>query len=167
MKTNFRALGWIMCIVVLGCVGTDFDKGTPIAELSLVQASTHTGEVHLAEGTADIVVAVRDGKCHPVNAETRISVAITGQGSVIESSMKLGDLTWAYAEGSCDAYGYAYDAATRLSKKFKLKRGDYKIDVEVRPGSPEQRTAMIWIIYGGRAPTTKMFPSLSTGKPLP
>jgi hypothetical protein len=133
------------------------DKGRPIAELSFAQSSTQATQIDLAEGSAEIVIAIREGKCRPVNEHTIVEIALTGHGISINRSMRMGDLTWAYAQGSCDAYGYLYDSSAGLSKNFDVKSDSYKVVVRVRPGSPEQRMASLWMIYGGRPPTTRMF----------
>jgi hypothetical protein len=146
------------CVLILGCAGVDLDKGTRIAEVPMAEVSMRTVQVRLPEGNADIVLAVRDGKCNPVNPATTIEVTISGPGVSDKRVMKASDLSWAFAEGSCDAYGYVYDTAARLSKKIALADGDYRVVVNVHPGAPDPRTAAIWAIYGGRAPTTRMFP---------
>jgi hypothetical protein len=154
---------WVVgaCSVVLAaCVlGADFNKGRAIAELPLGAESTVERKVDLAEGSADLVIAVRDGRCHAVDKRTTVDVTMTGMGMSIKRSMRLGELTWAYAEGSCDAYGYMYDSVVGLSKKLRVSSGDYQFVIRTRPGpSEESRIGTLWIIYGGRAPTTRMFP---------
>jgi hypothetical protein len=156
-----RTVGLTLLVVLSACASRDLDKGTRIAELSFAESSTQTNLVQLADGVADLVVAVPNGHCRPVNEETTVDVAISGPSLPIQQSMKMGELTWAYAEGSCDAYGYVYEAATRLSKKFDVTRGKHNVRVQLMLGMPEQRTATLWIIYGGRAPTTRMFPGKS------
>jgi hypothetical protein len=158
MKIIRRAAAIGACVFIFGCAGVDLDKGTRLAEVRLAEVSTRTVQVRLPEGNADIVLAVRDGKCTPVNPATSVDVAISGPGVSDKWVMKAADLSWAFAEGSCDAYGYIYDTATRLSKKIALADGDYRVVVNVHPGAPDPRTAAIWAIYGGRAPTTRMFP---------
>jgi hypothetical protein len=157
-----QVAGWLTVtwsVVLAACVlGADFDKGRAIAELPLGAASSVERKVALAEGTADLVIAVRDGRCRPVDKRTTVDVTMTGMGLSIERSMTIGELTWAYAEGSCDAYGYMYDSSAGLSKKVSVGRGDYQFVIRTRPGSSdESRMATLWIIYGGRAPTTRMF----------
>jgi hypothetical protein len=154
-----------MCSAVLtGCIlGTDFDKGLALAELPLGKASTVEREVNLAEGSADLVIAVRDGRCRPVDKVTTLDVTITGPGGSIERSMNIGELTWAYAEGSCDSYGYLYDPSVGLSKKIDVRSGKYRLVARVRPGGADElRIGTLWVIYGGRVPTTRMFPGPST-----
>ena len=145
--------------MLLGCASVDLDKGRPIAEVSFAQSSAHTTQVDLAEGSAEIVIAVRGGKCNPVSQETIVDVSLKGHGLSIDRSMRMGDMTWAYADGSCDAYGYLYDSSKGVSRPFDIKRATYEVVVRVRPASPEQRMVSVWTIYGGRAPTTKMFPA--------
>jgi hypothetical protein len=149
-------------IALSGCVvGADFDKGVSLAELPLGQASKFERQVSLAEGSADLVIAVGDGICRPVDQGTTVDITMTGMGMSIERSMKMGELAWAYAKESCDAYGYLYDPSAGLSKKFDVRPGRYQLVTRVRPaGSEESRVGTLWIIYGGRAPTTRMFPAL-------
>jgi hypothetical protein len=148
-------------VVLSGCIlGADFDKGLALAELPLGHASKFERQVDLTEGSADLVIAVRDGRCRPVDRGTTLDVTMRGMGVSIETSMNIGELTWAYAEGSCDAYGYSYDPSAGLSKKFDFRHGEYELVTRVRPGSSEElRVGTLWIIYGGRAPTTRMFPA--------
>ena len=152
-----------LCSVALaGCsiLGADFDKGIALQEIPLGKTSRLERQVALADGRADLVVAVRDGRCKPVDGSTTLDVTMAGADGSITRSMKMGDLTWSYAEGSCDAYGYQYDASVGLSQKFNVRGGSYHLTTQLHPGNPaESRTGTLWIIYGGRAPTTRMFSS--------
>jgi hypothetical protein len=152
-----RSLTSLVTAAVLGCASADFDKGRLIADLSFAQDSALTTQVDLAGGIVEIVVAVPDGKCKPVNPDSVIKIAITGPDISADRFMKMGDLTWAYAQGSCDAYGYLYDVSKGISKPFAIEGGVYEVAIRVRPGSPEDRVVSVWTIFGGRAPTTRMF----------
>lgn len=166
-KMTTQLSKWVALVcsgVLAGCIlGADFDKGLALGELPLGKASKFERQVDLAAGSADLVIAVRDGRCKPVDKGTTIDTTLTGAGGSIERSMNIGELTWAYAEGSCDAYGYLYDPSVGLSKKFDVRGGKYQLVTRVRPGSSdESRIGTLWIIYGGRAPTTRMFPAPPT-----
>jgi|RhiMethySRZTD1v2_1073278.scaffolds.fasta_scaffold222185_3 hypothetical protein len=157
-----KALVSVCLAGLTGCsiFGANFDKGQALLELSFGKASRLERDVALAEGRADLVIAVRDGKCRPVENETTLDVTLTGMDVSINRSMRMGELTWAYAEGSCDAYGYLYDASVGLSRKFDVRSGTYRLITQVHSGNAaESRTGTLWIIYGGRAPTTRMFSS--------
>ena len=143
--------------MLMGCASVDLDKGREIAKLSLGESSAHSIQVDLPEGSAEVVIAVADGKCNPVNEDTTVDIALRSNGLSINRTMRMGDLTWAYAVESCDAYGYLYDASRGVSKPFEVRSASYEAVIRVRPGIPEQRMASVWMIYGGRAPLIRMF----------
>ena len=72
--------------------------------------------------------------------------------------MRISQLTWSYAEGSCDAYGYLYDESTGNARKFEIATDatEASVEIEVQAGGPS-RPATVWLIYGGRAPTSRLF----------
>ena len=105
----------LLTLALTGCATNDFDKGLLVAQIALDGPSDLERSVNLESGTADLVVAVRDGKCKPVNEGTTAEVAIAGLGTTTELSLRMGALTWAHADRSCDAYGYLYDVGTGLT----------------------------------------------------
>jgi hypothetical protein len=155
----YPTLIWVAALAGCSILGADFDKGQLLVDVSLGKSSNYEREIALADGHADLVIAVRDGKCKPVDARSIVDVALRGPSQSIERTMRMGELTWSYAQGSCDAYGYLYDSAKGLSEKFDLGSGKYRVDVRVLSASPEEtRVGSLWIIYSGRAPTGRMFP---------
>lgn len=149
----------MFALALTGCAASDFGKGLPLGEIALGAPSDFERYVDVEAGSADLVIAVRDGKCKPVDEGTTVDVSIVGMGTTVELSLKMGALSWAYADKSCDAYGYIYDVGTGLSKKLNLKAGQYRVRARVSSFSKtESRAGSLWIVYGGRAPTTRMFP---------
>lgn len=163
--STWRQLVWrvvagsLACALgVSGCAATDLRKGVPLGDIALGGPTSFERVIDLEAGTADLAIAVRDGKCKPIREGTTIDVTIVGMGTRVEQSLMMGALSWAHADKSCDAYGYLYDVRSGLSEKFELKAGQYRVRAQVRSfDEAEQRSGALWVIYGGRAPTTRMF----------
>ena len=143
--------------MLMSCASVDLDKGREIANLSLDESATLNGQIDLPEGTAEIVIAVADGKCHPVNQDTTVDIALRSDRVSINRTLRMGDLTWSYAEGSCDAYGYLYDVTKGVSRPVDVSSARYETVIRMRPAIREQRMVSVWMIYGGRAPLSRMF----------
>ena len=152
-------------IVVSACATMapdDFKKGTLGASLSLAGTSIEKS-VELPAGNVQVVFAIRDYMCRPPNPNTVLRLKLAGdQGVVLDTSVRLKDLTWAHAVRSCHAYGYLYDETAGLAKlRFNIP-GDVPRAFNLAAttesaGDRRGDTVGLWFIYNGRAPTTEMF----------
>ena len=148
-----------------GALAFDIDKGTNLANLNLVGRSVVERQVTLPAGEAGFAIAVPGIKCEPANDAITVQIRMKGMGTSIEDSLRFGDLTWAFARDSCNAWGYVY-TKSQGSKTFALARGEYQVTIEVdAPGSARARKASLWIIYGDMAPTIRMFGSTANAAP--
>lgn len=140
----------------------DFGKATLGASVSLAGTSAER-LVQLPVGNAQVVFAIRDYMCRPPDPNTVIRLKMTGdRGVVLDTSVRLSDLTWAHAVRSCDAYGYPYDQTAGLAKLRFNVPGDipqaFELAVTTLPaGERREDPVGVWFIYNGRAPTPKMF----------
>lgn len=159
---TLRWMGIVLAFVAVGgctLMPSDFDKATEVARFSL----GHQGSVHrviaLPAGQAELVVAVPNYHCKPAASDDSVRVRVTGENvTPVDVTMTLGDLTWGYAVNSCDAYGYLYDRSAGLSRKFQVPDGAKAVSVDVDVSSKgELRPASVWLIYGGRVPTNRVF----------
>jgi hypothetical protein len=142
-----------------GALAFDIDKGTNVANLNLAGRSVIEREVTLEAGEVGFAIAVPGIKCEPTDDAITVQIQMKGNGASINESLRFGDLTWAFARDSCDAWGYVY-TKTQGSKSLALGRGEYQVTIAVdAPSSARARKASLWIIYGDMAPTIRMFGS--------
>lgn len=159
-----KSLLRIALVSIGGCSllpSSDFEKATRVADFA-IQAGKFSSEVRLPEGEARLVWAVPNVLCTPLSPATSIAIRIEREGTLVFGQvLKGGDLTWAHGQKSCHGYGYMYDESTGTSGlKLPVPRGGgtYRIELEIASDlSPVARNSSLWFIYGGRAPTIRMF----------
>lgn len=159
-----------------GCaLASDFDKATLVGEIGLVRAATLHREVILPSGPARLMIAVRNYRCAPVDATIRVRV-VGAQGIVLSKQILLSQLTWSYGRDSCDAIGYLEPPNTNdeVAKKgdgsLVLKVGrkgvTYTFDAMTTDSTlAKERSAALWLIYGDRVPTARIFGPQNEAEP--
>jgi hypothetical protein len=146
-------------LAVVGCaslLARDFEKATLISDVELGNPKIYTRTLAAQGGIARLILAVPNYRCSPpvdgpVSFVVRVDSAI-----VLSERRRLSALTWSHGEGSCDAHGYLAGDAGRFDLKDGHPRVTFEIDVsQVQGGS--MRQASVWLIYGDRVPTAKIF----------
>jgi hypothetical protein len=159
-----------------GCVlANDFDKATLIGTIELGNAARLQRELMVPSGRARLMIAIRNYRCAPMEATIRVSVA-GPEGNVISQQVSLSQLTWSYGRDSCEATGYlessdSHDkAAAKDGGEMRLqvghRRATYGFDVTtIDSDSTNERQAALWLIYGDRVPTARIFGAESGMRP--
>jgi len=154
-------IGALLCGCA-GLLGADFDRATRLVSVRLGADSHITSDMALPAGAVELVVAVPNQHCHAISPDTVIKVKMTGHMRTIETAIKASTLTWSFGQGSCHAYGYIYDSAVGLGKTLEIPRDVGNVRIEVETSSvprDSDRILSLWVIYGGRVPTGRLFGS--------
>lgn len=157
-----------LCVLVMftalgfGCASilqSDFEKATLLSSVDLGLPSQSSRLLKLPPGSAQVVIAIPGAHCQKPDMGASVNVRFKANKHLDATvAMKLSQLTWSYAEGSCDAYGYLYDvsAGTSPTVEIAADTNEASVDIEVHANGPA-RLANVWLIYGGRAPTSRLF----------
>lgn len=162
-----RSYGYLVLIALLltGCtwlMAQDFDKATRLAEIR-IQSTIHVAQtvLDLPQGDAEVIVAVPNQHCRPVDPRTTVRVRLEGEGfKAIDLAMKFGELTWSHGMSSCHAYGYLYDSQSGIGRKLQIPSEARQIHVSVTTSgvdARESRGGSVWLAYSGRVPTNRVF----------
>lgn len=152
-------------LLLTGCtwlLSRDFDKATLLADIT-IQSTTHVAQrvLDLPQGDAEVIVAVPNQHCRPVDPRTTVRVRLEGERfKAVDLAMKFGELTWSHGMNSCHAYGYLYDSTAGLGRKLVIPAGSGQIRALVTTSgvdAGESREGSVWLAYGGRVPTTRVF----------
>jgi hypothetical protein len=164
MRTN-GSIVLLLAFALCGCglvMSREFDKATLLTQFS-IQGAGHAAQnvIDLPSGTAEIILAVPNHHCSPVDLRTTVRVRLEGDGfQSIDLAMRLGDLTWSHGMNSCHAYGYLYDSTTGLGRKLAIPDRAKGVRVSVTTSGSDAnqtRTGSVWMVYGGRVPTARLF----------
>jgi hypothetical protein len=144
---------------VVGCTSLlerDFEKAMLISDVELGNPRIYTRTLAAQGGIARLILAVPNHRCSPP-ADGPVSFAVRVDNTIVLSERRrLSELTWSHGEGSCDALGYVAGNAGRIDLKDGHPLVTFEIDVgNVQGGS--MRRASVWLIYGDRIPTAKIF----------
>jgi hypothetical protein len=146
------------CLASCGHIGTDFDKATYVGRVDLSDSRPHSFRVDLAEGDASLIVAVPGYNCADIKPDAVLEVSIAGEAvSAASARIALHELTWSYANRSCDAFGYVRDKrlTATIPRKGATVRLTFAIDAARHVASSEQ--ILLWYVYGDRVPTSRVF----------
>jgi hypothetical protein len=151
-----------------GCaLASDFDKATPIGVIDLEKDASLRRELTVPAGRGRLMIAVANYRCAPFEATIQIGI-LGAEGAVLSRRVSLSQLTWSYGRDSCDAIGYLEqpdskgsrsatdDAEMRL--RFGAGKSRYTIEaMTIDSNSTNKRSAELWLIYGDRVPTARIF----------
>jgi hypothetical protein len=171
---NRRRLG--VAIVLLGttllnasgcALASDFDKATLVGEIGLEKSASLRRELMVPKGRARLMIAIRNFHCAPMEATIRVTV-VGSEGNILSKQVSLSQLTWSYGKDSCDAIGYLEssdshdEGAAKGGEEMRLQvnrgRAPYTFDVTTMDSnSTSERRAALWLIYGDRVPTARIF----------
>lgn len=152
-------------LLLSGCtwlMSQDFDKATLLAEITIRSTADVAQRVlDLPKGNAEVIVAVPNQRCRPADPKTTVRVRLEGEGfDAVDLAVKFGELTWSHGMNSCHAYGYLYDSTVGLGRKLVIPEGAKRIRASVTTSGvdgSESRGGSVWLAYGGRVPTTRLF----------
>ena len=179
---NGRRVGAVTLLLVTallnasGCVlASDFDKATLVGEIELEKSAILRRELTVPTGRARLMIAVRNFQCAPMEATIRVTV-VGSEGNILSKQVSLSQLTWSYGKDSCDAIGYLESAdshdegAAKDEGEMRLQVGrrkaTYTFDVmTMDSNSTNERRAALWLIYGDRVPTARIFGLESGARP--
>lgn len=153
-----------------GCFGLlerDFNKLTLVGELRLGDLEVFRRTVNLPSGNAQLILAVPNYRCSAIG-DYPISFTVRSEKGVeFSERVLISQLTWSYAENSCDAFGYLRPGAApnqsipgHGTMTLEITRDQSPVTVEVDASemkTSSSRSASIWFIYGGRAPLGRIF----------
>jgi len=164
MKTSFKYLTLLIAGLASSCtllMSSDFDKAIRLAEINIGVLGKVNQILDIPAGDAMIVIAVPNYRCSSIDATAKIRVLIEGHGVIlVDTTMTLSQLTWSHGVDSCHAYGYSYDKAAGLTQKVDIPKGSRQMNISIETissGNTGTRTGAVWLVYGGRAPTARMF----------
>jgi hypothetical protein len=155
---------WLPLTVLLsaGCgaiLSSDFSKARKVAEFRLGESSALHATLRLPPGQAQVIIAVPNYRCNMPDVTAAVSIRIhIGDTELVREQVKLSDVVWAYANNSCDAYGYTYNEMSQLTNTFNIPSSKSDADVDVAIDSKGKvMPAAVWVVYQGRVPTAKVF----------
>jgi hypothetical protein len=148
-------------------LASDFDKATLVGEIELEKSAVLRRDLMLPTGRARLMIAIRNIQCAPMEATIRVTV-VGSEGSILSKQLSLSQLTWSYGKDSCDAIGYLESADSRddgaakgegeMRLQVGRRRATYTFDVTtLDSNSTNDRRAALWLIYGDRVPTARIF----------
>src|SRR5262249_24197887 len=164
----------LLSTVCLALLERDFDKLTRVGEFRLGSAEIFRQTVNLPSGSAQLILAIPNYRCAAVGEDPVTFTVRSDKGVEFSERVLISQLTWSYAQDSCDALGYLRAEAGRNQSMpgrgtmtLEITHDQTPITVEVdtrelKTSTP--RNASVWFIYGGRAPLDKIFGPLPEGK---
>lgn len=153
-----------------GCLqllGQDFDKATMVGDLRLGSPEKFKRTVALPSGNARLILAVPNYRCAPIDDAPIVVSARGPTGIEFSERLLLSQLTWSYGENSCDAFGFlevkggkSPSAPGSGEMRLDIKHDQEPVTIEVDASqvrTSSARSASVWLIYGDRVPSRKMF----------
>jgi hypothetical protein len=146
----------------------DFDKATCVGTFSL--ADQHFRQTIVAPaGDANVMLAFPGRQCSKPQDRTLTIEVNDANGLEFRKNVRLSQLTWATAQGSCDAYGYLEEGSPKgpIGMTIHVPNDHFPMTVTIDlgpAGVPDHVEVGVWLIYGERAPTTKIFERRSSAR---
>ena len=158
---NLRTVsGMAMVLLLLSCghLGDDFEKASYLGRAELRDSGTREFVANLVEGEASLIIAIPGYNCSEVKPDATLDISVqTGAAQPASLTIALHDMTWSYANRSCNAFGYVRDE--RLAVAVPRNGGAIKLTLVIRRAKETNMShqMLLWFVYGDRVPTRRIF----------